>query len=255
MPPVTRQSVPTSHRPREVSTRTYIIKHMLHNQHGIMTDNFPPLKVMALTKPLNGIMGKHTMMTSNPALIEPDRFEIILSKRRRLESEESNESAALSLLLLKCRSFDTSCAPSERNDRRNDGTDQVRYLQREQRYCNGMVNNMRNDDESTEEDRNRNHNPPTSGKDLQMRTASDARRACLQLTKLALTHPSILLERPKARAIVTASATKKSNSFDSRKCHLPKGRPMPLPPRLPRRIMLRPPPSTKGVATKKVAPY
>ena len=193
-------------------------------------------------------MGKHTM-TNNPALIEPDRFDCIISKKRRLEPEESNESAALCLLLLKCRSFDTS-APSERNF---GSKDQIRDFQREQICFNGLVGNTSHDVESIEEDRS--HNSATCGKDVTTRTSSSSRRGCLHLTKLALTHPSILLERSKVTAIVTAAATKKSTSFGIRNSHLPKGRPLPLPPHLPNRILLCVPPRTKGVATKKIAQY
>lgn len=178
-------------------------------------------------------------MPNNPALIEPECFEMIgLTKRRRLYSE-SNESAALTLLSLKC--CDTAFAPSATNDGRADGTGHpcapVQF-RRKQSHGSSICSNTSHDEGISDEDQSQS-SFLRSGNDSKKRKFS-ARRECHPLTKMALAHPALLLPASRATKAVSVAPAKKGSSFENW-IQLPEGRPMPLPPRLPSRILQAPP--------------
>ena len=177
-------------------------------------------------------------MTTNPALIEADRFEYRIAKKRRLET------AALTLLLLKCCDDDAAVTASAAKS--NDGRVKLRApsdVPVDQNMTNVMTNIMSSNRSHDEErmDDLLNNRSFIQRKDSKKRTFS-SRREWHQLTKMAFSYPSLVL---KTSTKTTHAGTKKIPSFGGWNCHLPQGCPMPAAPRLPCQI-LRAPARTKG---------
>jgi len=191
---------------------------------------------------------------NNPALIEPDCIELGLAKRRCLYSE-SNKSAALTLLSLKCCGCDDTAfaASSGRNDGSTDGTGHPRTpvaFQRNQSHGSSICSNISHDGDNSDDNQSRSSSCFRSGNDSKKRKFS-ARRECHPLTKMALARPGLLLQAGKATTVVSAAPVVKNGSSFDNWIRLPQGRPMPLAPRLPSRILQAPPRVNKMYALKK----